>query len=190
MPFKQYQAPNYFLYKKKIKRSYLYVRHLRQEDLNTLYDWFNHPSARRFWNMQLSQSELLAYFENQKHSTSHRIFIICHGKMPIALSEVYEASRSELAFHYTARRYDYGIHLLMAPPRNIVYLKQLIGKVSLSVLLTIIEMLFKSDSVKRIIAEPDINNTCAQHLALAAGFQFVKDLQLSDKVAKLYIISR
>lgn len=50
--------------------------------------------------------------------------------------------------------------------------------------------LFSLFSVQRILAEPDVNNTNAGRLAIKAGFVFQNNIQLSTKVASLFIITR
>jgi hypothetical protein len=166
------------------------VKAISETHLGILHNWINQSYSRKFWNMPISLAELTKDFLSRKDSTISRSFFICHGKKHIAFFEVYHVTQSELADKFPSTKEDYGIHLLMAPPKDILYLHQRLGNVSLNVLLTIIDMLFSSQTVNRIIAEPDIENNAAQALAVKAGFQYVKDIQLLDKKAKLFILSK
>nr|WP_262915616.1 acetyltransferase [Niabella ginsengisoli] len=51
-------------------------------------------------------------------------------------------------------------------------------------------MLFSFISVERVVAEPDSCNKAAHLLAQKAGFVFQKEVQLPDKRARLYMITK
>jgi len=166
------------------------VRPADANDIKLVHEWIHQPYAHRFWNMQVTLKELTQDFFSKRISNVSRQFLVCHQKKPIALVEVYHVIQTEVGSQYDVQRGDYGIHLLMAPPKDLLYLNRLLNKVSLDVLLTVTKMLFSNQSVIRIIAEPDIHNSPARNLAKKAGFAFLKDIHLSDKVASLFILSK
>ncbi|MGJ7030946.1 GNAT family N-acetyltransferase [Niabella hirudinis] len=191
MPYSLFKEPHHFLFRKRFARSYLYIRRLRLEtDLSTIHRWVNLPYAHRYWQMQGSLHDLTRYLINQTAECVTSSFIVCHGKYPIALFETYHVMQTELAAKYASEKEDYGIHLLMAPYVELRSLKDKVDKISEKVLVTILEMLFSNQSVKRVIAEPDINNIHAHRLAEKAGFEFQSVIELKDKTAKLYKITK
>lgn len=191
MPYSLFKEPHHFFYRKRFARTYIYIRWLRLEtDLSTVHRWVNLPYTHRYWQMQGSLTDLTRYLINQKAACVTSTFIACHSKCPIALFETYHVTQTELTAKYASEKEDYGIHLLMAPPEELLSLKGKIGRVSERVLLTVLEMLFSYQSVNRVVAEPDINNIHAHRLAEKVGFKFQKVIHLTDKTAKLYIITR
>lgn len=191
MPYLLFSEPHHFFYRKRYGRTWFYIRWFRLErDISIAYRWVNLPYAHKYWQMQGSLRDLTQYLIKQKQESIASTFIVCHGLRPIALFETYRVKQNELSATYASEKNDYGIHLLMAPPEELLYLKAKIGNVSQSVLITILEMLFSYQSVKRVVAEPDVNNVLAHRLAEKAGFQFQAIIRLKDKTAKLYMITK
>ncbi|NCU05697.1 MAG: acetyltransferase, partial [Chitinophagaceae bacterium] len=126
----------------------------------------------------------------QKEDNSSSSFLVCYETKPIALFEVYQVISSELALTFEADIHDFGIHLLMAPHIELLPLKKQMKKVSEKTLRTILEMLFTYNSVKRVVAEPDANNLFACRLAINAGFVFLSEVELPEKKANLYMITK
>lgn len=190
MAYTLFTEPHHFFFSKQSGNLTLYIRSLQlEQDLDLVHRWVNAPYAR-YWQMQGSKNNLIKYYLRQKEENITSTFFVCNGCQPIALFDVYQSIWTELRTCYDARQSDYGIHLLMAPHRELISLKKDMGNVSEKALQTIIEMLFSFDSVGGVIAEPDIRNQPAHRLAEKIGFVFQKDIQLSDKTAKLYIITK
>lgn len=191
MPYLLFSEPHHFFYRKRYGRTWFYIREFHfGKDIPLIHRWVNSPYAHRYWQMQGTLKELTQYLIKQKQESITSISIVCHGLNPIALFETYHVKQNELSETYASEKNDYGIHLLMAPPNELLYLKEKIGNVSQSVLITILEMLFSYRSVKRVVAEPDVNNVLAHRLAEKAGFQFQDIIRLKDKTAKLYMITK
>ena len=185
-----FQEPNRFFFEKKYNGKSFYIRSMQNCDIEMIHSWVNMPYAHRFWQMQGSLKELADHYFRQKEENRVSTFILCYELKPIALFEVYQVLSSELSLKFEAGVGDYGLHLLMAPHTELLSLKRVISKISRESLRTILEMLFSFSSVKRVFAEPDIENTHAHRLAESAGFTFIKDIQLQDKKAKLYVVKK
>jgi penicillin amidase len=140
--------------------------------------------------MQGSLEELTKEYQKQKEENNSSNFLLCYDIQPIALFEVYQVSNTELALTYSAEVGDFGIHLLMAPHKELLPLKKDINKISEKTLSTILQMLFSYPSVKRVVAEPDAQNKYACRLAEQAGMSFIAEIELTEKKAKLYMISK
>lgn len=191
MPYKLFREPHHFFYRKRFGKSYLYVRSARlAEDILPIHKWVNEQYARRFWQMQGTMQELTEYYQEQEQKNITSTFFVCHGVTPVALFEVYQVIRTEIESYYEADPADYGIHLLMAPYEELQALNKVITRVSEKVLLTIIETLFSFNTINRIVAEPDARNIHACRLAEKAGFTLIKQIQLPEKPANLYMISK
>lgn len=191
MPYSLFKGPHHFFYRKKFARTWIYIRpfHFRK-DVPLIHRWVNRPYAHRYWQMQGTLKELVLYLIKQEEASVTITFIVCHGLKPIALFEVYHVEQTEVAAVYASANDDYGIHLLMAPPEELLSLKAKIRNVSENVLATILEMLFSYQAVNRVVAEPDIGNVLAHRLAEKAGFEFQRVIRLTDKTAKLYMITK
>lgn len=190
MTYDLFREPHRFVHVKKFGLDEFYVRSVLEKDLAWIFKWVNMPYAKKFWQMQGSLKELTQYYQRQKEENITSSFVVCDGICPIAVFEVYQALRTELAQKYEARPQDYGIHLLMAPYDELIRLKPLVNKISEKVLFTIIDMLFTFNSVNRILAEPDVRNNYAHKLAEKAGFEYRGDIQLTDKIARFYMLSK
>lgn len=191
MPYKLFKEPNHFFYSKRFGKSYFYVRTARlPEDLLLIHGWVNKQYAHRFWQMQGTMQQLVEYYRDQEQKNITGTFFVCHGIKQIALFEVYQVIRTNIKDYYDADTADYGIHLLMAPVEELQSLNQVLKKISEKVLLTILETLFSFNTISRIIAEPDSRNIHACRLAEKTGFDLLKQIQLPEKPANLYMISK
>jgi len=172
-----------------------YVLSVRQvelaKEISTLHRWVNLPYSSRFWSMQGELSQLCRFYTDKVNSGDLQLFFVCYKSRPLAFFEVYPVMRTELKDFIDASKYDYGIHLLLAPYKDIgLVIKKPLRRLSMNILETIIQMLFSNEAVNRIFAEPDADNINANRLALKAGFRFIKMIQFPDKKANLYIINK
>lgn len=185
-----FKEPHHFFFNSQVGNTVFNIRSMQPGDLSTIHEWVNKPYAHRFWNMQGSLEELTKAYHKQKEESTSSTFLVCHNIQPIALFEVYQVISSELALKYEACMNDFGIHLLMAPHAELLPLKKELKKVSEHTLLTVLDMLFTYNSVKRVVAEPDAQNLYACRLAEQAGFRFMGEIELIEKKANLYMITK
>lgn len=190
MPETLFKEPYHFFFSTQVQNSMFNIRSMQPSDLSTIHGWVNQSYAHRFWNMQGSFEELERAYHKQKEENISSSFLIFHETTPIALFEVYQVISTELALFYEAGINDFGIHLLMAPHSELLPLKKEIDKISERTLLTVLDMLFSYNSVHRVMAEPDAKNHFACRLAVKTGFHFLKEVELTDKKANLYMITK
>ncbi|MBO9595537.1 MAG: acetyltransferase [Niabella sp.] len=162
-----------------------------RKDLALMYRWVNQPYAYRFWGMQGTLKALYMFYSPKLEEGHLQLFFACIGATPVALVEVYPVLHSELAGALDFTEADYGIHLLMAPYREVkAAVRVNIEGLSVWVLKAMQRMLFGFSAVQRIVAEPDTQNMHACRLAEKAGFRYIKTLPLEGKVARLYTVAR
>lgn len=160
-------------------------------EIQTIHRWANMAYSRKYWQMQGSAEEVFRYYHSRVKSGELALFFICHKENPVAQIEVYSAYPSELANYYEAKPGDHGIHTLLAPYREIMrIMPEGYSNIAVNILKTVQGMLFSFSTVKRIVTEPDATNTNACRLAGKTGFRFVKEIQLPDKRAHLYMITK
>ncbi|WP_300597148.1 GNAT family N-acetyltransferase [Niabella sp.] len=184
----------WFLYRERLSGDQLElgIRKLDlRKDLALMYRWVNQPYAYRFWGMQGTLKALYTFYNPKLEEGHLQLFFVCIGATPVALIEVYPVLRSELADVLDFTDGDYGVHLLMAPYREVKAAVPVnIDGLSVWVLKAVQRMLFDFSAVKRIVAEPDAQNIHACRLAEKAGFHYIKTLPLEGKMARLYTIAR
>ncbi|WP_262915492.1 acetyltransferase [Niabella ginsengisoli] len=120
-----FTEPHHFFYSKPFDGSTFYIRSMQlEQDLDLIHRWVNAPHAHRFWQMQGAKKDLRTYYLKQKEENITSTFFVCNEQQPIALFDVYQVIWTALRSCYDARPSDYGIHLLMAPPRELIPLKK------------------------------------------------------------------
>lgn len=184
----------WFLYRERLSGDQLELgirkANLRR-DLGLMHRWANQPYAYRFWGMQGTLKTLYEFYNPKLEEGHLQLFFAYVGLTPVAMIEVYPVLCSELAGALDFTDADYGIHLLMAPYREVKAAVPVnIDGLSVWVLKAVQRMLFDFSAVKRIVAEPDEQNIHACRLAEKAGFRYIKTLPLEGKVARLYTIAR
>lgn len=155
------------------------------EHLAIIHDWMNKSYTVKFWQLSGSELAIRKIYEGILNNPHAHSFIGKIGREPVCLIDMYHIIGDELSDHIEDATYDdCGMHLLMCPPR------QMQKGWSLAVLKTWQQFFFSRALNNRLFAEPDVENYAANHLALKAGFSFVKKIKLSYKTANLYCIWR
>ncbi len=150
-----------------------------QTDIKIIHDWVNRPYAT-YWGMQNTNLEYVQeQYQEIIDTPHHDTFIGTLDNIPIFLMERYKASKDTIANYYNALDGDYGMHILVGPP------KERIPKFTWHVFSTIMAYLFSTTAVKRVVVEPDINNKKIHVLNKRAGFQYYKEIALPHKKAHL-----
>lgn len=173
------------LYRKHIDQDVISFRSLiPDEDIDFLFKWVHLPYSKRFWQQDVSKSNLYALFkETLAHPFTHS-FIGLINDQPVCQVDVYSIGADELKEHITFQAHDCGLHMLMLPPRQ---LKKGWSKLMLS---QFMQFYFSFPEAENLFIEPDQENTWANLLARRANFQFIKTVRLSYKIANLYSISK
>lgn len=153
-------------------------------DIDLIHDWANKEYAKRFWQMEGTKPMIANIYRAILQNPDAHSFIGLINNHPFCQIDAYAVHADELAEHVKAEEGDCGLHLLMCPPRE---MKRSWTRAALH---SFIDFYFSFPQAKRLFAEPDHENYYANKLALKCGFQFLKTIEMSNKTANLYVISR
>lgn len=156
-----------------------------EADLPLIHQWVNQPYAVPFWKMN-GPIKLLeeAYAAMLQSFTTHSL-AICLDNELVGQLDLYNPATDPIRRCYPVQDGDLGIHLLIAPPKE-----SPVGQFTARLLYSILETLFAALMVNRIVGEPDVQNAGANRLLQKLQFQFHYPIQLPDKQANLYSLSR
>ncbi len=92
---------------------------LRPEaDRALLHDWFTRDYAR-FWNMgHYSKSEIAAFYRKLATSGHAAAYMGYADGEPAFVMESYDPRHDQVGRHYDVEPGDWGMHFLVAPPRQ------------------------------------------------------------------------
>lgn len=154
-------------------------------DLDMIYDWVNQAYSRRFWQLNGSRELVRCTYEAILYNSRAHSFLGCLNEQPFCQIDVYGVKGEELELHTgDVSTQDCGIHLLMLPPN------QLQKGWSYYALKNFQRYYFSFAVHQKLFAEPDQLNVLANKLAVDCGFTFLKTIELSNKTANLYCITR
>lgn len=153
-------------------------------DLEIIYHWVTHSHAK-YWGMQnYTMKQVYVAYNKILKSIDYDVFIGVHNNSPVFLMEKYKANYDRIANYYDAKDSDYGMHLLIAPPEKKIH------GFTKEIFLMVMDYFFSFTSINRVVVEPDIDNKKIHVLNEKAGFNYIKTIQLPEKVAALAICSR
>lgn len=154
-------------------------------DLEAVHGWMNDPEVARFWEMAHPAPRIGAYLREQVASAHSTPWIGCLDGVPMSYWELYRADLDPLAGHYSARRHDEGVHLLLGPAETR-------GRGLGARLLRAVTdwRLSARPEAERVVAEPDVRNVRSVRAFEQAGFRNAGELELPEKRAALMIRER
>lgn len=158
-------------------------------DAPLIHGWVSRPRAV-FWGMQdrtVDEVEwVYGYIDDQPHLAAYLVLIDDH---PVGLVQTYDPAMDEIGEHYDRRPGDLGVHLLLADdPARAGHTGRL--------LTFLVDWLFRTGSVRRIVLEPDVRNTRSLALFERLGASLGPRTVLSglpglpDKEAQFVFIDR
>jgi RimJ/RimL family protein N-acetyltransferase len=153
-------------------------------DKEMMVNWVNQPYSRKFWQMDGSAENWLRTYIAILDDESMHAFVGCFNDEPICQIDAYVIAASELNDHISAHDNDAGLHLLMGPPREMQ------KGFAFYALKCFQQYYFSFPRSGDLYAEPDQQNYHANRMAMSTGFQLLKTVELSDKIANLYKITR
>ncbi|HSZ87387.1 MAG TPA: GNAT family N-acetyltransferase [Puia sp.] len=154
-------------------------------DISFIHEWTNRDYAIQFWNFAESRHKIADhYFEILKSPYFHS-FVGLLGDQPVCQVDIYNVLADELCKHISQPKGDdSGMHFLMAP------MDKRIPNLSTYSFCAFLEFYFSFPMALRMFGEPDEKNIKANKLVVRVGFQFLKTIQLSYKIANLYSITK
>jgi RimJ/RimL family protein N-acetyltransferase len=153
-------------------------------DLDMIYDWVNRSYSKRFWRLNGSRELVKNTYRKIMENPRAHSFIGMINEHAVCQIDAYLICGDELEVHIESTDHDAGLHLLMAPPR------ELKKGWSLAALQIFQDYFFSFPKAERLFGEPDQENIPANTLSVRAGFEFLKNVQMSYKIANLYCLSR
>jgi hypothetical protein len=149
-----------------------------------LHGWVTRDYAR-FWGMlEASPEDVRGELAGIAANPHHEAWLGYDGGVPAFLMERYLPQHSPLAGFYPAAEGDIGMHLLVGPPDAPR------AGYTTAVFRSVLEFLFASPAVRRIVVEPDVRNTKILALNRRLGFVRQNRIRLPDKEAWLSFCSR
>ncbi|MFD0272138.1 GNAT family N-acetyltransferase [Streptomyces sp. NPDC127106] len=153
-------------------------------DAELLHGWVTHPKAA-FWMMQdASLPDVEREYMKIAAAEHHDAFIGLHEGRPAFLMERYDPSKLELVGLYDAQPGDVGMHFLVAPSDTPLH------GFTRAVITTVMAALFADPEIRRVVVEPDVNNTAVHALNEAVGFVADGPVQKPEKEALLSFCTR
>ena len=134
------------------------------KDLATIHSWVTQAYAYYWGMLDKTKEEVYAEYANLIVKEDYEVYIGIYRDETIFLMEKYKASSDRIANYYTAKATDYGMHILIAPPKN-----QISG-FTWNIFSTVLEYFFSQPQVGRVVVEPDIRNQKIHKLNKKAGF--------------------
>jgi hypothetical protein len=154
------------------------------KDIDLIHKWANKEYAKRFWKLEGTKSIVTHVYNAVLKNPHAHSFIGIVNDHPFCQIDVYALHADEVGEHVACVPEDCGMHLLMCPPREMK------RGWSRAALLGFLEFYFSFPQAQRLFVEPDRQNFYANKLATSVGFIFLETIELSDKVANLYVFER
>jgi RimJ/RimL family protein N-acetyltransferase len=153
-------------------------------DAALLHGWLTHPKSV-FWQMQdADEWAVAAYFAEIAGSPDREAFVGLWNGVPAYLVERYDPAHDPVGKVYDVQPGDVGMHFLVAPTERPVH------GFTQAVIVTVMELLWRDPSTRRVVVEPDVRNRPVHALNAAVGFQVVDTVALPDKEALLSMCTR
>jgi siderophore synthetase component len=149
-----------------------------EKHLAVIYDWVTKPYAK-YWGM----NDKPIAFVREEYERIPALIGLFNGQVSF-LCEIYDPAQDPVGEHYEVQRGDLGMHLLVGPP------VKRIPHFTLHVFATIMDYMFSDPAIKRIVVEPDINNTKIHTLNKLAGFEYQYNITFPHKIASLAFCTR
>jgi acetyl CoA:N6-hydroxylysine acetyl transferase len=154
------------------------------KDLAVLHGWMNDPEVAAFWELAGPREVLDRHIAAQLSSAHSDPYLGRLDGEPMSYWEVYRADQDPLADHYSARRGDVGVHLLIGPGS---YRGRGIGA---TLIRAMADWALSRTASSRVVAEPDLRNQRSIRAFTNAGFEPRGVLDLPDKQAMLMVYDR
>ncbi|ASU80508.1 N-acetyltransferase [Actinopolyspora erythraea] len=153
-------------------------------DTELLHGWLTHPKSAYWLMLDAEPADVRRQFRTIEATPGNDAFVGLHNGVPAFLIERYDPARSELAELYRAERGDVGMHFLAAPTGMPVH------GFTRAVLTTVMDLMFADPGVRRVVVEPDVNNTSVHALNAEVGFEVIDTVSLTEKKALLSVCTR
>ncbi len=146
-------------------------------DADLLFGWLSQPRAK-FWGMvdkpRDEVVEIYTWIQQQPHLSAHLVEL---NGVPVALLQTWDPAVDEVGASYPRRDGDLGVHLFVARVPGLAGLaEELFGHLR--------SWLLARQGLRRLVAEPDVENRASLAMLTRFGFTFGPRVQLPGKVAQ------
>lgn len=154
-------------------------------DGELLHSWVTHPKAA-YWMMQDARREEVerAYMEIAADEHHHALLGLGEDGGPAFLMEYYNPAHRELVGLYEPEPGDVGMHFLTPATDTPVH------GFTRAVITAVVGRLFEDPATRRIVVEPNVENTAVHALNEAVGFVPAGEIQKPEKMALLSFCTR
>ncbi|WP_275286074.1 GNAT family N-acetyltransferase [Halomonas elongata] len=154
------------------------------DDLALVHAWVSVPRAR-FWGMQgHSPERVLDFYRDLQASDHAQGYLGLFDGEPAFLVECYDPRHDPVGEHYEVAEGDRGMHFLVAPAETPL------SGFTTQVITTILAFMFDDPGTRRVVVEPDVNNTGIHPLNRRVGFVYDRQIALEEKTAHLAFCNR
>jgi acetyl CoA:N6-hydroxylysine acetyl transferase len=154
------------------------------KDLAVLHGWMNDPEVAAFWDLAGPREVLDQHIAAVLSSAHSEPYLGRLDGAAMSYWELYRADQDPLADHYSARRGDVGIHLLIGPD---AYRGRGIGS---TLIRAVADWALSRTDSSRVVSEPDLRNQRSIRAFVNAGFEARGVLELPEKRAMLMVYDR
>jgi len=148
--------------------------------------WHQNPRVAKYWQLNGSREKAQLYLEKILSETHNEIAIMEINNEPVGYGEFYWAAYDSISQYYDYQDGDRGFHLLIG--ENLF-----LGiENTKSIFTAIMHYLYlANDQTQRLIVEPDKHNhQFIKYMQILPGWQFIKEANLSDKKAAIFMCHR
>ncbi len=161
-------------------------------DVDLVHRWMHAPHVESWWHEAWPREQWAAVvhaFRAGEHALHSLPVFACAaaapGPGPVAYLQVYRVARDRLRTFYGYDEHDLGVHIAIGRDTDI---DRRHGR---AILRAACEGLLAADpGCRRVVAEPDETNQLSVRAFLAAGFEYVRAIELPDKAASLLVFPR
>jgi len=155
-----------------------------KRDAAQLHVWFVMDYAK-FWLMRsYSIDQVTAFYEALISSGHAEAWLGLYQDRPAFLVECYDPAFDEVGQHYKPQSGDMGLHLFIGPPTSHI------PGFSHHVFAFVLRFMFDQLDAKRIVVEPDVENTKIHCLNLDMGFVYSGTARFKEKTARIAFCTR
>jgi RimJ/RimL family protein N-acetyltransferase len=155
------------------------------EDAARIAFWMAQPHIQRWWQQDWSEERWAQELSSQAAGEHSIPCMAAVDSEDFGYVELYRVRHDRLAEYYPSDEHDWGVHVAIG---EVTRIGRGLGR---RLLRALADALLGTDpDCRRVVAEPDIDNTQSVRAFTAAGFVSQGELQLPEKTALLMVRTR
>ncbi|MEU4601415.1 GNAT family N-acetyltransferase [Kribbella sp. NPDC023972] len=155
------------------------------EDAAKIAYWMAQPHIQRWWQQDWPEERWAQDLSSQAAGEHSIPCVAAVDSEDFGYVELYRVRHDRLAEYYPSDEHDWGVHVAIG---EVTRIGRGLGR---RLLRALADALLGTDpDCRRVVAEPDIDNTQSVRAFAAAGFVSQGELQLPEKTALLMVRTR